>query len=109
MRQRPKTTKGTVFISLEDETGTSNAILYPASFEQMRLTISQKAFLLIEGRVQITEGTVHVRASRIEGMTNGSAHAPSHDFHYYTYYLAWRKYVYGTGLFDSQSHLPGRI
>lgn len=80
-RQRPGTAKGTVFVSLEDETGISNAIVYPALFERMRLAISQEAFLLIEGRIQIAEGTIHVRASRIEGMPNGSAHAPSHDFH----------------------------
>ena len=56
-RQRPGTAKGFVFVSLEDETGTANAIVAPALFEERRLTLSQEAFLLIEGRVQIAEGT----------------------------------------------------
>ena len=81
-RQRPGTAKGFVFVSLEDETGIANAIVHPKLFEQQRLTLSQEAFLLIEGRVQITEGTIHIKATHIEGMRHtGTAHAPSHDFH----------------------------
>src|SRR4029077_11573921 len=51
-RQRPGTAKGFVFISLEDETGVSNAIVDPDLFEQFRLVITEEAFLLIEGEVQ---------------------------------------------------------
>ena len=68
-RQRPGTAKGFVFISLEDETGIVNAIVPPDLFEKLRLTITQEAYLLIEGRVQIAEGTIHVKAERIEGLT----------------------------------------
>ena len=81
-RQRPGTAKGFVFISLEDETGIANAIVAPALFEKSRLMISQEAFLLIEGKVQIAEGTIHIKAVRIEGLARpGMAHAGSHDFH----------------------------
>ena len=82
-RQRPGTAKGFVFISLEDETGIANAIVTPALFEQQRLTISQEAFLIIEGRVQIAEGTIHIKAEQIEGLRNLGTppHATSHDFH----------------------------
>ena len=81
-RQRPGTAKGFVFISLEDETGIANAIVAPDVFEQLRLTITEEAYLLIEGRVQIAEGTIHVKATGIEGLKHEiTAHAPSHDFH----------------------------
>ena len=81
-RQRPGTAKGFVFMSLEDETGIANAIVAPALFEKLRLTISQEAFLLIEGRVQIADGTIHIKAAHIEGLSHfGVAHADSHDFH----------------------------
>ena len=81
-RQRPGTAHGVVFISLEDETGIANAIVAPELFERLRLMISQEAFLLIEGRVQIAEGTIHIKANRIEGLRHvGRAHASSHDFH----------------------------
>ena len=81
-RQRPGRARGFVFVSLEDETGIANAIVTPALFEQQRLTLSQEAFLLIEGRVQIAEGTIHIKADRLEGLRHtGTAHAQSHDFH----------------------------
>src|SRR5205085_1745255 len=51
-RQRPGTAKGFVFISLEDETGVSNAIVDPDLFEQWRLLITEESFLVIEGQVQ---------------------------------------------------------
>ena len=55
-RQRPGTAKGFVFLSLEDETGISNAIVTPAVYEQYRRVVTYgKFFLLIEGRLQNQE------------------------------------------------------
>ena len=54
-RQRPGTAKGFVFISLEDETGVSNAIVDPDLFERFRLLITEEAFLMIDGEVQNTD------------------------------------------------------
>ena len=71
-----------MFISLEDETGIANAIVAPDLFEKLRLTITQEAYLLIEGRVQIAEGTIHVKAAGIESLARDvTPHAGSHDFH----------------------------
>jgi len=67
-RQRPGTAKGVVFISLEDETGVSNHIIYPDLFERERLTIVGAAFLQISGRLQRAEGVTHVKATLIEPM-----------------------------------------
>jgi error-prone DNA polymerase len=50
--QRPGTAKGFVFISLEDETGVSNAIVEPELFDRFRLLITEENFLLIKGKVQ---------------------------------------------------------
>ncbi len=81
-RQRPGTAKGFVFVSLEDETGIANAIVAPALFEERRLTLSQEAFLLIEGRVQIAESTIHIKATQVEGLRHdGTGYSQSHDFH----------------------------
>ena len=81
-RQRPGTAKGFVFISLEDETGVSNAIVTPDLFEKLRLLITEEPFLLIEGQVQNTDGVTLVKAQRIRPLAHaqitGSA---SHDFH----------------------------
>ena len=81
-RQRPGTAKGCVFITLEDETGMSNAIVSSKLFEQMRLLITQEPYLLIEGKLQNAENVIHIRAEKIERLHHenlmGSA---SYDFH----------------------------
>jgi error-prone DNA polymerase len=80
-RQRPGTAKGFVFISLEDETGISNAIVTPQLFEKYRLVITQESFLLIEGILQVHSGVIHVRAKTIERLPAlALANADSHDF-----------------------------
>jgi error-prone DNA polymerase len=81
-RQRPGTAKGFVFISLEDETGVSNAIVGPQLFEQRRLTITQEPFLSIHGKVQNTRDTTLVQARRIDPLSYSALGLPlSHDFH----------------------------
>jgi error-prone DNA polymerase len=80
-RQRPGTAKGFVFISLEDETGVSNAIVEPRLFEQRRLTITQEPFLSIHGKVQNTRNTTMVQAHRIDPLPYETLGTPdSHDF-----------------------------
>jgi error-prone DNA polymerase len=81
-RQRPGTAKGFVFISLEDETGISNAIVRPDLFEQERLLITEEPFLMIEGILQVREGTKIVRAEAFASLNHEPAmHAESYDFH----------------------------
>ena len=81
-RQRPGTAKGFVFISLEDETGVSNAIVDPDLFERFRLVITEEAFLLIEGQVQNSDGVVLIKAREITPLVHESlVGSESHDFH----------------------------
>ena len=80
-RQRPGTAKGVCFVSLEDETGISNAIVPPPLFEQVRLTLTAEPFLVIEGVVQSRHRTIHVHARTIERLDcAGLQTGPSHDF-----------------------------
>ena len=69
-RQRPGTAKGFVFISLEDETGVSNAIVDPDLFERFRLMITEEAFLLIEGQVQNSDGVVLIKTRDIKPLVH---------------------------------------
>jgi len=81
-RQRPGTAKGFVFISLEDETGVSNAIVTPDLFEQTRLLITEEPFLAIEGEVQNTDHVVLIKAQKILPLiSEGLVGSDSHDFH----------------------------
>jgi error-prone DNA polymerase len=81
-RQRPGTAKGFVFISLEDETGVSNAIVTPDLFERMRLLITEESFLVIEGVVQNTDNVVLIKAQTIRPLAHEKlVGSESHDFH----------------------------
>jgi error-prone DNA polymerase len=80
-RQRPGTAKGFVFISLEDETGISNAIVAPPLFEKLRLVITQEPFLIIEGKLQNSENVIVVQARHIRALPHDQLVAgASHDF-----------------------------
>lgn len=81
-RQRPGTAKGNMFISLEDETGISNAFVPSKTFEENRLVITQENFLIIEGKLQNSQSVLSVLAEKIEPL-HGALHDRnlSHDFH----------------------------
>ena len=84
-RQRPGTAKGVLFLTLEDETGLVNAVVWQAVWERYRRVILTSDFLAVEGKIQTEEGVVHVVADRFwvpEGLlAPGTVPAQSHDFH----------------------------
>jgi error-prone DNA polymerase len=80
VRQRPGTAKGFVFLTLEDETGLSQAIINPQLFADQRTTILTNSGLIVEGIVQNQEGQPSVRAERFWPLT-GMHEVQSHDFH----------------------------
>jgi error-prone DNA polymerase len=66
VRQRPGTAKGTVFITIEDETGIANIILWPAMVAAFRHHIINATLLIVEGRLQRSEeGVTHITAERL--------------------------------------------
>lgn len=65
-RQRPGTASGVIFITLEDETGTSNIVVWPKSFEVYRKTVMTGRLLKIRGKLQREGIVTHVIASKIE-------------------------------------------
>jgi error-prone DNA polymerase len=80
-RQRPGTAKGFVFLSLEDETGISNAIVTPAVYEQYRRIVTYGKFLLVEGKLQNQENVISVKADVIRPLEISEIDVRSHDFH----------------------------
>mgnify|MGYP001266213131 FL=1 len=81
-RQRPGTAKGVGFITLEDGTGMSNAIVSPPLFEKLRLVITQEAFLIIRGKVQNRENVILIRAENVERLPHEDlVGSESYDFH----------------------------
>lgn len=64
VRQRPGTAKGVCFITLEDETGTINLIIFKKQFDDYRKEIIQSKLLLVEGELQKEAGLTHVIVKR---------------------------------------------
>jgi error-prone DNA polymerase len=79
-RQRPGTAKGFMFLSLEDETGTANAIVEPELFDAFRETLVTAPYLLVEGILQNQQGAISVKLNRAEPLDFKVAEVPSHDF-----------------------------
>ena len=80
-RQRPGTAKGLVFLSLEDETGISNAVIMPDVFERQRVNVVGHSYVLIEGELQNVDGVTSVKTASVQPLALAEAGVPSHDFH----------------------------
>ncbi|MDP4149364.1 MAG: error-prone DNA polymerase [Bacteroidota bacterium] len=79
VRQRPGTAKGTCFITLEDETGTFNLIVWPKLFEQYRKEILNAKLLMVEGNLQVEGEVIHVIVRRCHNISRLLARlSPSH-------------------------------
>ena len=80
-RQRPGTAKGIIFMTLEDETGTSRVIISPDFYDKNRMVVLNERFVLVSGIVQNQDNVVHLKARSIEPLAVSAAPTPSHDFH----------------------------
>jgi len=80
-RQRPGTAEGFIFLSLEDETGISNAIINPQLYERNRITVTRGKFLRVDGTLQNQDGVINVRASALHVLAPSDVDMRSHDFH----------------------------
>ena len=60
VRQRPGSAKGVLFITLEDETGIANLVVWPKVFEQNRRTIMSASMMAVRGRIQREGEVVHL-------------------------------------------------
>ncbi|HVR62505.1 MAG TPA: error-prone DNA polymerase [Polyangia bacterium] len=82
VRQRPGTAKGFVFLTLEDETGFSNAIITPDRFARHKSLLLTNNALIIEGVVQNQQGVVSLKADGFSALTGRVGDVDiSHDFH----------------------------
>jgi error-prone DNA polymerase len=80
-RQRPGTAMGFIFLSVEDETGIANVIVTPDLYERQRLIVTRSKFILAEGTLQNQDGVIHVKATRLQSLSDQTLEVRSHDFH----------------------------
>jgi error-prone DNA polymerase len=91
VRQRPGAAKGVVFLTLEDETGAANIVVWRDTFQAHRRTVMSASFLVVHGRLQREGEVIHLVAerftdlsSRLQEMRDDDAPARmirSRDFH----------------------------
>ncbi|HUE31272.1 MAG TPA: error-prone DNA polymerase, partial [Verrucomicrobiae bacterium] len=80
VRQRPGTAKGMCFLTLEDETGTANAVVTPPLYERARVVLNTSALLEVEGRLERVDGVTHVRAARLRRLAAPSPMPEGHNY-----------------------------
>ena len=66
VRQRPGSAKGVVFMTIEDETGIANAVVWPKTLERFRKEVMGARLILIHGRIQRHEDIIHVVSAKLE-------------------------------------------
>ncbi len=81
-RQRPMTASGVTFITMEDETGCVNVVIWPALGERQRPVVRQARLLGVSGHVQHSDGVTHLIARELVDLTHwlGAMQLSSRDF-----------------------------
>jgi error-prone DNA polymerase len=82
LRQRPGTAAGITFVTLEDETGMANLIVYPGIWEKYHTVARTARLMLARGILQHQEGVIHVLVNHLEDLSEWVATTlpPSRDF-----------------------------
>ncbi|UWR22772.1 error-prone DNA polymerase [Sulfitobacter sp. S190] len=70
VRQKPGSAKGVCFITLEDEDGVANLVIWPKLFEHYRADIMQARLMVVHGRMQTDGKVIHVVVDRLENRTD---------------------------------------
>lgn len=70
VRQRPGSASGVCFITLEDETGVANLVVWPKVFERYRSVVMSARVLLVKGRVQTADNVTHIVANQLIDRTD---------------------------------------
>jgi error-prone DNA polymerase len=80
VRQMPGSAKGVMFITIEDETGIANLVVWPKVFDQQRRTILASGMLAVYGRIQRLEDVVHLVAHGLTDLSADLAGIGNRDF-----------------------------
>jgi len=82
-RQRPGTAKGTIFVTLEDEHGMINIVVWPHLAQRRRRALLESRLLAVRGRWEQVDGVTHVIAGDLHDLSDllGELPVASRDFH----------------------------
>jgi error-prone DNA polymerase len=79
VRQMPGSAKGVMFITIEDETGIANLVIWPKLYERQRRVILSARMMAIHGRIQREGEVVHLVAHRLTDLSSGLASVGDRD------------------------------
>ena len=81
-RQRPMTAAGVTFLTLEDESGFVNVVVWPSLGERQRPVVRQAMLMGVVGHVQKSEGVIHLIAKELVDLSHwlGTMEVSSRDF-----------------------------
>ncbi len=79
VRQRPGTAKGVTFMTLEDETGVANIVIWQDAFAANRRLVMTSSFLVVHGQVQSESNVIHVVARRFTDLSHRLAEMKDED------------------------------
>ena len=81
-RQKPQTASGTIFVTLEDEQGMVNVVVWPHLAERRRKALLGATLLAVRGRWERVDGVEHLIAGELEDLSPllGGLRAESRDF-----------------------------
>ena len=82
-RQRPGTAKGVVFMTLEDETGFVNLVIWEKTFQKYELLAKTESFLGATGKLQVQSGVTHLVVEKLwrPEVDEAPCETTSRDFH----------------------------
>jgi error-prone DNA polymerase len=69
LRQRPQTASGVTFLTLEDESGMVNVVVWQQVAERQRRVFLESQLLAVEGRLESADGSQHLIATRLENLS----------------------------------------
>lgn len=83
VRQRPGTASGIVFMTIEDESGIANLVLFPNIYERFRSAARHSTAIVARGNVERNGQVVHVRVTHVGALPLDAGEIPSasRDFH----------------------------
>jgi len=83
MRQRPSTASGITFVTLEDETGIANLVVYPSVWQTFRQSARFASVMMATGRLQREGDVIHVVCERLDDVSDllAGIEQRSRDFH----------------------------
>jgi error-prone DNA polymerase len=74
IRQRPGSSKGVIFVTIEDETAVANLVIWPDMFEKQRKIVMGARLMAVRGIVQTDENVVHIVARHLSDDTHMLRH-----------------------------------